>query len=132
MQDFRSLKVWRKAHTLTLDVYRATRGFPSDERFGLTAQLRRGAASIASNIAEGCGRGSDPDFGRFLQMAIGSATEIEYQFLLARDLAYLDCVDYRRLDAHTIEVRRMLVTLLQRIKRNPPASRNSQLAARSS
>ena len=86
MQDFRNLSVWRLAHELTLAAYRETSRFPSSEQFGLTSQMRRSAASIATNIAEGCGRGSDADFGRFLQIALGSASELEYQLLLAADL----------------------------------------------
>lgn len=75
MQDFRNLEVWRLSHQLTLEVYRVTRSLPSDERFGLTSQLRRAAVSIEANLAEGCGRGSDADFGRFVQTAMGSASE---------------------------------------------------------
>lgn len=78
MQNFRDLKVWGKAHAATLLIYRATDGFPSTERYGLTSQMRRAAASIPANIAEGCGRASDADFARFLQIAFGSASELEY------------------------------------------------------
>lgn len=89
MQDFRNLAVWRRAHELTLAIYRETSGFPDTERFGLASQMRRSAASIPTNIAEGCGRGSDADFARFLHMAMGSASELEYQILLASDLGHL-------------------------------------------
>ncbi|WP_243384344.1 four helix bundle protein [Geothrix alkalitolerans] len=89
MQDFRNLAVWRRAHELALAVYRETSGFPDSERFGLVNQMRRSAASIPTNIAEGCGRGSDADFARFLHMALGSASELEYQILLASDLGHL-------------------------------------------
>ena len=89
MKDFRRLDVWQKAHRLTLEVYRLTKSFPLDERFGLTSQMRRCSASIAANIAEGCGRGSNAEFHRFLQMAMGSASELEYHLLLSRDLGYL-------------------------------------------
>ena len=78
MQDFRQLRVWQLAHELTLDVYRITKSFPKDEQYGLTSQLRRCSSSIAANIAEGCGRGSDSEFARFLQIAMGSACEFEY------------------------------------------------------
>jgi four helix bundle protein len=87
MQDFRNLEVWKLSHGLTLDVYRTTKQFPDDERFGLTSQLRRGTASIPANLAEGCGRGTDADFGRFVQQAMGSSSEVEYHFLLAKDWA---------------------------------------------
>ena len=83
MRDFRELKVWQKAHRFVLDLYRHTQGFPAEERFGLTVQLRRAAVSVASNIAEGCGREGERDFARFLSIAGGSASEVEYQLLLA-------------------------------------------------
>jgi four helix bundle protein len=89
MKDFKELKVWSKAHALTLFVYGVTRTFPKDEIYGLTSQLRRSAASIAANIAEGCGRRSDGELARFLQIARGSASETEYNLLLARDLRLL-------------------------------------------
>jgi len=78
MQDFKKLEVWRKAHELTLDVYRATESFPRTEVYGLTTQLRRSCSSIPANIAEGCGRGTNGDLGRFLRIAAGSASELEY------------------------------------------------------
>jgi len=90
MVDFKELKVWQKAHQMTLNTYRTTSTFPRDEIYGLTSQLRRAAASIGANIAEGCGRRSDGDMCRFLQIARGSASEVEYHFLLARDLHLLD------------------------------------------
>ena len=116
MKNFRDLKVWQRAHELVLDTYRVTLDFPVEERFGLTAQLRRSATSIASNIAEGCGRGTDADFARFVQMATGSASEVEYQFLLAHDLKYIDRAPYDDLLNRVVEVRRMLIALLQTLK----------------
>ena len=116
MQDFRKLKVWKKAHRLVLDVYGATKCFPREELYGLTSQMRRAAVSIGCNIAEGACRRGDAEFGRFLQMAAGSASEIEYQLLLARDLEPLKASDYARLANETIEVKRMLVSLLQRLR----------------
>ncbi len=113
MRDFRKLTVWQKAHDLALEVYRDTKGFPADERFGLTVQLRRAAVSIASNIAEGCGRGSDKDFARFLGIAAGSASEVDYQILLARDLGYLTKENYNRLNSHVNEVKRILNSFIQ-------------------
>ena len=88
MRDFRELKVWEKAHRLTLRVYKITKDFPSDEQFGLTVQLRRAAASVPTNIAEGCGRDSERELARFMSIAGGSASEVEYQRLLACDLNY--------------------------------------------
>jgi four helix bundle protein len=89
MQDFRQLKVWEKAHHLALEVYKATSTFPKEEIYGLTSQLRRASGSIPTNIAEGCGRNTDADFARFLQIAMGSASETEYQLILAYDLEFL-------------------------------------------
>jgi four helix bundle protein len=108
MQDFRNLKVWEKAHAFTLDVYQRTRGFPSDERFGLTSQLRRSSSSIPSNLAEGCARTGDVEFARFTNIALGSASEADYQLLLARDLGYLDAATYKQLFDKVTEVKRML------------------------
>ncbi|HYO26317.1 MAG TPA: four helix bundle protein [Lacipirellulaceae bacterium] len=108
MQDFRNLKVWEKAHALVLAVYRQTRSFPSDERFGLTSHLRRSCASIAANLAEGCARGGDLDFARFVSIAAGSASETDYHLVLARDLGYLPAATYETMFAQVSEVKRML------------------------
>ena len=89
MQNFKSLKVWEKSHELTLAVYKATTNFPKDELYGLTSQIRRASASIPANIAEGCGRTGKAELARFLQVAMGSASELEYHLLLAHDLGLL-------------------------------------------
>jgi four helix bundle protein len=128
VQDFRELKVWEKAHILTLEIYRATRSFPSDESYGLTSQMRRAAASIGANIAEGCGRESRPDFARFLQNAAGSASEVEYHLLLAGDLGYLSLEICGRLKESVSEVKRMLTGLIQRLKRSPVRTDGSELS----
>jgi four helix bundle protein len=88
LKDFKELKVWHKAYDLALAVYEASRGFPREEIYGLTSQLRRAAVSVGANIAEGCGRRSDGELIRFLQIARGSASEIEHHLLLARDLKF--------------------------------------------
>ena len=111
MQDFRKLEVWAKAHGLSVDLYRATRSFPAEEKFGLTSQMRRAAVSISSNIAEGCGRGGSADMARFLQMSIGSACELECQLLLAVDLGFLDTSSATGLLEKGTDVRRMLIAL---------------------
>jgi four helix bundle protein len=116
MQDFRNLKVWEKAHQLTLAVYRASAGYPSEERFGLTSQTRRATVSIPTNIAEGCGRGSDPDFARFLQISMGSAAELDYLLLLAFDLGMLKKPDHVTLSSELSGLKRMPNTLLQKVK----------------
>ncbi len=116
MQSFRNLRVWEKSHRLTLDVYATSKAFPRDEMFGLTRQMRRSSASIGMNIAEGCCRKGDAEMGRFLQIAMGSASELEYQFLLARDLDYLPNPEYERLTLQVEEVKKMLSSLMQKVK----------------
>jgi four helix bundle protein len=116
MQDFRNLEVWQKAHQLTLAIYQHTESFPSEEQYGLTSQLRRSGSSIPANLAEGCGRGSDADFARFVQMAIGSANEVDYHLLLARDLGYLSDEEYETCKERTNRVLRMLHGLLKRLR----------------
>lgn len=119
MQDFRNLEVWRLSHQLTLEVYRATRVLPGDERYGLTSQLRRAAVSIEANLAEGCGRGSDADFGRFVQTSMGSASEVECELLIARDLGYLDNETAEALEASVQRIKRMLAALLATLRSSP-------------
>jgi four helix bundle protein len=116
MQSFRSLGVWEKAHRLTLDVYASSKTFPRDEIYGLTSQMRRASASIGMNIAEGCCRKGNVEMGRFLQIAMGSASEVEYQLLLAHDLNYLQNPEYERLSAQAVEIKRMLSSLMQKVK----------------
>ena len=116
MQNFRNLKVWEKAHALTLEIYKSSKTFPRDEMYGLTSQMRRASASIGANIAEGSCRRGDIDFARFLQMAAGSASELEYHLLLARDLDLLKIADYQRLSVEAVEVKRMLASLMQKLR----------------
>jgi four helix bundle protein len=116
MQDFRNLKVWEKAHALTLDIYRCSSSFPRDEIYGLTAQVRRASASIGANIAEGVCRNGDVDFARFMQIAAGSASEVQYHLLLAHDLELLNQADYERLSGEVVEVKRMLASLLRKLR----------------
>jgi four helix bundle protein len=117
MEDFKDLKVWAKAHLLTLAIYDITRRFPKEEVFGLTSQMRRASASIGANIAEGCGRRSDAEMKRFVQIARGSANELEYHLLLARDLQLLPVEEFKGLESKTLEVQRMLAALSQRLGR---------------
>jgi four helix bundle protein len=116
VQDFRNLKVWEKAHALTLDVYQVSRSFPREEMYGLTSQMRRASASIGANIAEGVCRRGAIDFARFLQIAAGSASEVQYHLLLARDLELLKVQDYQRLADQAVEVKRMLASLMQKLR----------------
>ena len=112
MKDFKELRVWQKAHALTLEIYQATKSFPRDEIYGLISQMRRAAVSVGANIAEGCGRRSDGELTRFLQIARGSASELEYHLLLARDLKLLANDAYQSFEKQLIEVQRMLSSLV--------------------
>ncbi len=116
MRNYEDLQVWRKAHKLTLDIYKNTRCFPAEERFGLTSQIRRSAASIGANIAEGCGRRSDGEMARFIQIAMGSGAELSYQLRLAYDLQFLPKSDFERLRSDLSEVMRMLSSLSQKLR----------------
>jgi four helix bundle protein len=115
VKDFRDLQVWQKAHQLTLMVYRLTASFPRDERYGLTSQLRRSSSSIAANLAEGCGRNGDAELARFCSIAMGSASELEYHLLLARDLNLVNTADYTALAQQTSEIKRMLTGFQQKL-----------------
>lgn len=118
MRDFREIKVWEKAHLLTLEIYKATASFPTEERYGLTSQLRRSSASIAANIAEGFGRGGNAELARFLHIGMGSASEVEYHILLAKDLNLLSKKIYDDLNGRVVEVKRMLASLLMKVRRD--------------
>ncbi len=116
MKDFRKQKVWQKSHLLVLDIYKFSNKFPKEEIYGLTNQIRRASASIPANIAEGCGRDRQADFSRFLQIAMGSATELEYHLLLSHDLGILNDFDYEKLSKNTIEVKQMLTSFIKKLK----------------
>lgn len=116
MKDFRDLKVWEKAHELAVRVYRDTASFPKEETYGLMSQIRRAAASVPANIAEGCGRGGDGEFSRFVQIAMGSASELEYHILLAKDLRFLDVSRFHSLEQNVTEVKKMLSSLVRKLK----------------
>src|SRR5690625_817566 len=109
MRDFRKYKVWERVHELTLELYKLK--LPKEELYGLSSQIRRAGSSVPTNIAEGCGRDSDADFKRFLQMAFGSASEIEYLLILCRDLNYINKEQYDMLHFKTEEVKKMLASL---------------------
>ena len=116
MRDFRQIRVWEKAHQLTLEIYKVTAQFPKEELYGLTSQLRRASASIAANIAEGFGRGGNVELARFLQIAMGSAYEVEYHILLAKDLGLITKEPNELLEVHIIEIKRMLAALLLKVR----------------
>ncbi len=116
MRDFKKLSVWEKAHQLTLNIYQSTDQFPNDERYELTSQMRRSASSIPSNIAEGCGRISQPQFARFLNIAFGSASELEYQIILSQDLGFITSNKSKELNNNVTEIKRILFSLLKKVK----------------
>ena len=115
MRDFKELNVWQKSHSLTLAVYKATKTFPKEEMYGLTSQIRRSCASISANIAEGCGRRGEAELARFLQIAMGSASELEYHLLLSCDLGFLKTYDYQQLVNELLEVKKMLATFIKKL-----------------
>ena len=116
MKDFRTLCVWQKSHALTLRIYEQTQNFPKEELFGLTSQIRRASSSIGANIAEGCGRETDGDFQRFLQIAFGSLNEVDYHLLLAFDLKLLNEPTYQSILEMVIEIKRMLAALIRKVQ----------------
>jgi four helix bundle protein len=119
VRDFRKMKVWVEGHELTLRVYEVTGGFPREELYGVVSQLRRCSASIPANIAEGCGRSGDAELHRFMLIAMGSASELEYHLLLADDLGYLSPEDYHDLSEKTQELKRMLSTFISKLRPTP-------------
>jgi four helix bundle protein len=127
LKDFKKQRVWEKSHQLTLAVYKASEKFPREELFGLTSQIRRTSASIPANIAEGCGRESEAELARFLQIARGSASELEYHLLLARDLDLLPVSEYEQLTEQLEEVQRMTATFIKKLR-----AQSSKLKAQSS
>ncbi len=116
MRNYKDLQVWEKAHRLTLAVYKGTQDFPKEERFGLTSQIRRSSASIAANLAEGCGRRSDGEMARYIEISMGSGAELSYHLLLARDLGFLKNTEYSGWDSALSEVMRMLSSLSQKLR----------------
>jgi len=123
MQDFKQLKVWQKSHALVVRIYSATATFPESERYGLISQMRRAAASVPANIAEGCGRSSRAELRQFLCNSTGSACELEYFLLLARDLRLLPDKQHNSLEASVCEIKRMLTGLIQRVSEHSTAGR---------
>ncbi len=116
MQKFRDLKVWQKAHTLTLQIYKLTKAFPKLELYGLVNQIRRSASSIPTNIAEGSVQSTDAQFARFLYIALGSATELDYQILLAHELEYINASKYQELSSEIDQIKKMLSAFVRKLK----------------
>jgi four helix bundle protein len=116
MRDFRQLRVWEEAHLLTLNIYQATKNFPKEELFALTNQMRRASASIPTNIAEGCGRETSKDYAHFLQIALGSSFELDYQIFLAKDLKYIDEKIFLELNDKVDKIKRQLAILIKKVR----------------
>ena len=127
MQDFRNLEVWARAHQLTLRIYKLTDGFPRSEMFGLSSQLRRASASVATNLAEGCGR-TQAEFGRFVQISFGSACELEYELLLAKDLGLVPTTEYEIMNDELVTLKRMLSSLMNRLQTSLTAAGRTKRA----
>src|SRR6185437_1198083 len=116
MRNYRDLQVWSKAHNLTLELYRVSRSFPREEIYGVTSQLRRAAVSIGANLAEGCGRRTSTELARFVRIAMGSASELDYRLLLSRDLGFMAANEFASASAVLIEVRKMLTSFLNSVE----------------
>ncbi|HLY98931.1 MAG TPA: four helix bundle protein [Candidatus Angelobacter sp.] len=118
MRNYRDL-VWERAHKLTLELYRCSRSFPREEFYGLTSQMRRAATSVGANLAEGCGRQTTAEFARFVRIAMGSASELDYHLLLSHDLGYLPVDEHRAFAGELTRVRKMLASLLATLESAP-------------
>jgi four helix bundle protein len=117
MNNFKKLIVWQKTRELVKDIYLITKKFPKEEMFGLTSQIRRAAVSIALNIAEGSGRGTDKDFAHFLDIAFGSALEVEAQIILSSDLGFVTVDEYNILNLKIQEIQKMIKKLTDTIRK---------------
>ncbi|MEP3210167.1 MAG: four helix bundle protein [Maribacter sp.] len=115
MRDYKKYQVWELGHEVTLEVYKLTKDFPKTEIYGLVSQMRRASSSIPANIAEGCGRESDSEFKRFLTIARGSASELEYLTILAKDLGYTKEIEFKKINDIVDKVRRSLNNLMNKI-----------------
>ncbi len=117
MKNFRNIKAWHRAHELTLEIYKISKSFPKEELYGLTSQIRCAVTSIPTNIAEGCGRSTDVELARFIDIALGSASEVEYHLLLVCDLGYITVEDYEALSAEIVGTKRMLTIFAKTVRR---------------
>lgn len=108
MRNLLTLDIWKRSHILTLKIYKITKNFPKEEMFRLSSQMRRSASSIPTNIAEGCGRNTNPQFAHFLQISTGSCSEIQYQLILSKELSYISEEVFNELNSEAIEIRKMI------------------------
>jgi four helix bundle protein len=118
MQDYRNLAVWQRSHEFVLLIYQLTAKFPSDERFGLTSQIKRAVVSIPANIAEGCGRETTAELRRFLYITAGSGSEVDYYLLLAHQLTWINSNEYQQLQTELAVIRKMLNAFILKLKTN--------------
>ena len=117
LKNYRELIVWQKSYQLCLEIYKITRSFPKEEKYGLTSQIRRAAVSVPSNIAEGYGRKTTPDYIRALYVSYGSNCELETQILLSKDLDYINNEDSKKIQENIGEVERMLKALIKSLEK---------------
>jgi len=115
MRDFKNLEIWKRSHLFTLKVYSITKSFPREEVFGLSSQMRRSSSSIPTNIAEGSGRNTNPQFAHFLHISSGSCSEIQYQLILSKDLAYISEEVFEELHSEIIEIRKMIYNYVSKL-----------------
>ena len=116
MQNYRHLQAWQKAHLSAVNVHRSTESIPRSGNTGLISQIRRAALSIPANLAEGCGRSSDADFAKFVQIAVGSSSELEYHLQFACDTALIHRTEFETRQKEIVEVRRMMIGLLKKLR----------------
>lgn len=116
MHRFKDLQIWQKGRSVTRRIYEITQKFPKEEHFGITAQMRRAAISIISNIAEGCGRKSDAYLKTFLSYALGSAAELECQCILANDLGFMTNNDFEEINNELLEIQKMIMAFMDKLK----------------
>ena len=115
MRTFQELIIWQKSHQLTLNIYSISASFPKVEIYGLVSQMRRSSSSIPTNIAEGCGRNSNPEMRRFLIISTGSCSELEYQLILSKDLDYIQATVFKELSESVVEIRKMIYSFIKNI-----------------
>jgi four helix bundle protein len=127
MKNYKELFVWQKAHAFVLSAYTVTKTFPREEQYNLTSQIRRAATSIPTNLAEGCGRFTQLDFARYLQIALGSAQEVEYLTFLSFELGYISLHEFKTLDSQINEVKAMLISLLLKVRKDDAIKKKKKL-----
>ncbi len=114
MHNYKQLDVWDKGIDLAESIYKATKSFPKEEKFGIISQMRRSAVSISSNIAEGAGRNTDKDFRHFLNISFGSCSELETQLIISERLGFLSSKEFDEISANLIEIQKMIYSLIKK------------------